>query len=336
MSSTPPVATGDTFHPPTQQTVNTVLGPVPASELGVVAVHEALLSVVPGAQYAPDISMDRAEIFEILAGKLTGFREHGGQTIVDSTGMFHGRDVKLYEALSRSTGVHIIASTGMGPEEMLGGYFLTPQTNPPTPWPAERFAELFSREVTEGMVVPRVERRCAAGLVTTTADRAGMTPTEESLFRGAARTAVKTGVPVSIRFGADALHDLDIVLAEELPADRVLVGGLDRKDADGAALEVARRGAFVGIDHVGLNEDADYLTDHDRAELVLKLVAAGHADRIILSGNSIGVAKGQPDYDLPFSHVLSTFAPFLQAQGLSDEDARRILVDNPRNLLTVR
>src|SRR3546814_1506048 len=87
---------------------------------------------------------------------------------------------------------------------------------------AER-AELFSREVTEGMVVPRVERRGAAGLVTTTADRAGMTPTEESLFRGAARTALNTGVAVSIRFGADALHDLDVVLDEGLPAGRVLV-----------------------------------------------------------------------------------------------------------------
>jgi phosphotriesterase-related protein len=304
--------------------------------LGVVAVHEALLSVIPGAQYAPDISMDRAEIFEILAGKLAGFREHGGQTIVDSTGMFHGRDVKLYEALSRSTGVHIVASTGMGPEEMLGGYFLTPQTNPPTPWPAEKFADLFSKEVTEGMVIPRVERRGAAGLVTTTADRNGMTPTEESLFRGAARTALNTGVPLSIRFGADALHDLDIVLDEKLPADRVLVGGLDRKDAGGAALEAAGRGAFVGLDHAGLNDDAGYLTDNDRAELVLTLVAAGHGDKIILSGNSIGVAKGQPDYNLPFSHVVSTFVPFLKAQGLSGEDARRILVDNPRNLLTVR
>ena len=99
---------------------------------------------------------------------------------------------------------------------------------------------------------------------------------------------------------------------------------------------MARRGAFVGIDHVGLNDDADYLTDHERAALVLELVKAGHADKIILSGNSIGVAKGQPDYDLPFSHVLSTFVPFLKAQGLSDEDAQRILVDNPRNLLTVR
>src|SRR6185312_4349944 len=127
----------------------------------------------------------------------------------------------------------------LGPEEEIGGYFLTPQTNPPTPWPAEKFDDLFAKEVTEGMVVPRVERRAAAGLVTSTADRKGMTATEESLFRGSARAALKTGVPLSIRFGADAVRDLDIVLDEQLPADRVLVGDLDRKDAAGAALEVA-------------------------------------------------------------------------------------------------
>ena len=75
------------------------------------------------------------------------------------SGLFQRGGDALYEALSRSTGVHIIASTGMGPEELLGGYFLTPQTNPPTPWPAEKFADLFAREVSDGMVVPRVERR---------------------------------------------------------------------------------------------------------------------------------------------------------------------------------
>ena len=331
-----PAGTAAATKTPAGRTVNTVLGPVPDSELGVVAVHEALLSVLPGAQYAPDITMDRAEIFETLAAKLKDFRDHGGQTIVDSTGMFHGRDLKLYEALSRSTGVHIVASTGLGPEEELGGYFLTPQTNPPTPWPAEKFADLFGKEVTEGMVIPRVERRAAAGIVATIADRAGMTPTEESLFRGSARAAKTTGVPVSIRFGADALHDLDIVLDEQLGADRVLVGDLDRSDAKGAAVEVAARGAFVGLDHVGLNDHADYLTDHERAELVLELVKAGHADKIILSGNSIGVAKGLPEYDLPYSHVLTTFVPFLKSRGLSEEDARRILVDNPRSLLAVR
>ena len=318
-------------------TVNTVLGPVPADGLGVVSVHEALLSVVPGTEYAFDITMDRAEIFQTLAGKLTDFRDHGGRTIVDSTGMFHGRDVTLYEALSRSTGVHIVASTGMGPEEMLGGYFLTPQTNPPTPWPAGKFAELFTKEVTEGMVVPRVERRGAAGLVATAANRQGMTAAEESLFRGAARTARSTGVPVSIRYGKDAVHDLEVVLDEKLPASRAVVGGLDRKDAvaAGAPLEIARRGAFAALDHVGLGDDA-HVTDRERAALVVELVKAGHGNRLLLSSNAIGVAKGQPGHDLPYSYILSTFVPFLTSRGLSNEDVQRSVVDNPRGLLSVR
>lgn len=69
-------------------------------------------------------SLDRAKVFETLAAKLRDFRAHGGGTIVDSTGMFHGRDVPLYESLARTTGVLIVASTGQGPEELLGGYFL--------------------------------------------------------------------------------------------------------------------------------------------------------------------------------------------------------------------
>lgn len=326
-----PVDTG-----PAARAVETVLGPVPASELGVVAVHEALLSVLPGAQYAYDIPMDRADIFETLAAKLTAFREAGGGTIVDSTGMFHGRDVPLYETLSRTTGVHIIASTGMGPEELLGGYFLTPQTNPPTPWPAERFAELFAEEITRGMVVPRVERRGRAGLVVTAATRSGMTATDESLFRGAARCAARTGTALSIRYGADAVHDLGVVLEEGVEAGSVVVGGLDRRDAvaSGAPFEVALRGAFVALDHIGLDDDETVVTDGERAALVLELVAAGLGDRILLSANAVGVAKGLPAYDLPFGHVLSAFVPFLRAKGLAEEDVQRILVGNPRELLS--
>jgi phosphotriesterase-related protein len=320
-----------------EPTVTTVLGPVPANELGVVAVHEALLSVLPGAQFAYDVDMDRSAIFATLAAKLADFREQGGGTIVDSTGMFHGRDLPLYESLSRATGVHIVASTGMGPEEKLGGYFLTPQTNPPTPWPADKFADLFTAEVVDGMVVPRLERRNPAGMVATTASAEGMTATDESLFRGAARTAKATGIPVSIRFGTDAIHDLGIVLDEGIPADRIVVGDLDRSDAvtAGVALDVATRGAYVGIDHVG-SSDAAHATDAERVALVTALIDAGHAGRILLSSNAVGVAKGLPDSDVSFSYVLSTFVPLLKAHGVSDEDVDRILIDNPRELLTRR
>lgn len=322
----------------TRLTVDTVLGPIDATDLGVVAVHEALLSVLPGAQYAFDVEIDRAEVFAQLAARLADFRAAGGGTIVDSTGMFHGRDLTLYESLSRATGVHIIATTGMGPEEMLGGYFLTPQTNPPTPWPADKFAGLFTAEVTEGMVVPRLERRGSAGMVVTAATTEGMTATDESLFRGAARTALATGVPVSVRYGADPIHDLEVLLDESLTPDRIVVGSLDRADAiaSGAPLEVARRGAYVAIDNVGVDDDPALITDTARAALIATLVKGGHADRILISSNAIGVAKGLPPRDIAYSHVLTTFVPLLRSEGLSDEAIQRMLVDNPRDLLTRR
>src|SRR3954451_3044418 len=95
---------------PSEATVHTVLGPVPTERLGVVAVHESLLSVLPGAQHAYDIDLDRSVIFRAIADRLTAFKAAGGGTVVDAGGMYAGRDVPLYEALSRATGVHIVAS----------------------------------------------------------------------------------------------------------------------------------------------------------------------------------------------------------------------------------
>lgn len=315
--------------------INTVLGPVAADDLGVVAVHEALLSVYPGAEYGYDVTIDKSVIFGTLKHKLEAFRNAGGTTIVDSTGMFHGRDVYLYESLAKATGVNIIASTGMGPEAMLGGYFLTPQTNPPTPWPAEKFADLFTKEITEGMVVPRIERRAGAGLVTTAGTTTGLTGTDKSLFQGAARAAKDTGTAVSLRYGSNASTELDLVLAEGIDPSCVLVGGLDRREAlrADAATQVASKGAFVGIDHVGVDNDAQLLNDDERIDLLLTLVDAGHADKILLSSNATGTAVSHETNGVSYTHVLAAFLPLAKQRGLSESDAQRILVDNPRVLL---
>ena len=64
-----------------------------------------------------------------------------------------------------------------------------------------------------------------------------------------------------------------------------------------------------------LNEDDDYVSDAERAGLVAELIAAGHADRILLSSSAIGVAYGDPRNDLPYSHVLTTFVPLLRPRA---------------------
>lgn len=316
--------------------VNTVLGPVDARRLGVTLVCESLMYVLPGAQYAFDIRIDRAEVFDILEAKLTAYKAAGGGAIVDATGMFEGRDLRLYEALSRATGVHIVASTGQGPEAMLGGYFLTPQTNPPTPWPAQKFAELFGREVNEGMVVPRLERRAPAGLVATAVTHTGMTPTDGSLVRGAARAAAAYGVPMSLRCGADASAELRLALEEEVAAHRVLMADMDRCDAvaKGWPQAVAANGARVAINHIG-SRDPLYISDAERVALIVELLDAGHGDRIFLSSSATGVCFGLPGNDLPYSHVLTDFVPMLREAGISQDQIAQLLITNPAQLLSV-
>lgn len=281
--------------------------------------------------------MDKSEIFEILKRQLMDYRRLGGKTIVDRSGMFHGRDVELYRTLSRTTGIHIIASTGLGPEPMLGGYFMTPQKNPPTPWSAEQFSGLFSKEVTEGIVIPRVERSSSAGLVTSIASKTGMTQVETSLFRGSAQTALSTGIPVSVQYGADAMNDLEVLLSEGIAPDRVIIGGLDRLEAveSKAVFEIADRGAYVVLDHVGWSSNEGYVNDTERVALVVELFAAGHGERVLISSNTVGVAKGHEAKELGVDYLLISFVPQLRKAGVTEEQIRILLQENPQRVLTV-
>ncbi|RHW32366.1 phosphotriesterase [Lysinibacillus yapensis] len=319
------------------EVVLTVLGPISAQELGVVLIHESLLSVLPGAELAPEVDMDTSEIFAALKSQLLAFRRLGGKTIVDSGGMFHGRNVKLYETLSKATGINIVASTGLGPEPLLSGYFLTPQKNPPIPWQAEQFADLFAKEVTEGIVVPRVERSGPAGMATSIASRNGLTEIEKNLFRGCAQTALATGVPVSVQYGANAMDDLNILLNEGLAPNRIIIGGLDRIEAVKAkeAIAIARQGAMVALDHIGWTKDEGYVNDGERIRLILELFEEGLGDQVLLSTNAVGVAKGYKANGVGFDYLLSTFVPLLRAAGLNEEQVHSLLAKNPLRVLTV-
>ena len=92
--------------------VNTVLGTIPAEELGIVAVHEHIGYGMPGSELDSKWWKTPEERYAETVPKLRQFHEYGGGTFVDATGICNGRDVDYYKSLSRKTGVHIIACTG--------------------------------------------------------------------------------------------------------------------------------------------------------------------------------------------------------------------------------
>lgn len=318
---------------------HTVLGPVPVRELGVVLARESLLSIVPGAEFASEVNIEPGRIFEQLRDVLTEFRRAGGGTIVDCGGLFQGRDPVLYGLLSKTTGVHIVASTGLGPEKMVGWYFRNPYAviNPPREFTVEEIASLFAREVTEGMVVPRIERRGPAGVVCTAASHTGITQFETKLYRASAHAALDTGVPVSLAWGSDPLAEIELLLQEGLPANRVLVSGLDTSEAleRGWAKALARRGVMVGLDHVGASPHEGWMSEMQRVRHVLQLFEAGLGEQIVVSSQSVGCAYGYTPPRTGFGHVLDIFVPLLLRSGGSDDHVRSLLEDNPQRFLSV-
>ncbi|MER7780515.1 hypothetical protein ABTZ21_36970 [Streptomyces sp. NPDC096191] len=92
--------------------VNTVLGPVPAEELRVVAVHEHIGYGMPGSELDTKWWKTPEQRYEETVPKLRRFHEYGGGTFVDATGICNGRDIDYYKSLSAKTGVHIVACTG--------------------------------------------------------------------------------------------------------------------------------------------------------------------------------------------------------------------------------
>jgi phosphotriesterase-related protein len=196
---------------------------------------------------------------------------------------------------------------------------------------------LFAKEVTEGIVVPRIERSGLAGLVTSIASQSGITEKEINLFRGSAQAAKTTGVPVSVQYGEDAVNDLEILLGEGIEANRVIIGGLDRLDAveRGEAFAVARRGAMVAIDHVGWTINEGYVNDEQRAQLIAELFNEGLGDRVLVSTNAVGVAKGYEAKDISYDYLLTKFVPLLKKAGVTDEQVCVLLEENPQRVLTV-
>lgn len=186
------------------------------------------------------------------------------------------------------------------------------------------------------MVVPRPERRARARMICPAVSVGGMTPTDGSLVRGAARAGATYGVPVYIRAGSEAVAEMQLATEQATRPERIVMGGMDRRDAvaKGWPMAVAKAGARVGIDHVGSGSPL-HIEDAERVALVVQLIEAGYADRIIPSSSATGVAFGEPGNDLPYSHVLTGSVPMLAAAGVSQDQIDQMLITNAAQLLSV-
>ena len=316
-------------------TINTVLGPINADDLGVTLVHEHVVTASAGIwQTYPQLLGNLDQLTEAAIAALVEARDGGVRTIVDLTTMDLGRNVRLLAEVSRRSGVNIVAATGCWRDIPRAIYLRSP----------DAVAELFVRELEEGIEDTGIK----AGIIKVASDQEGVTPEAEVVLRAAARAAKRTGCPISTHSYAPGRvgdRQLEILADEGMDLGRVCIGHSNDTDDLGYLLGLARRGAYVGLDrypgrYVGsppLGPDWE-----GRTAVAARLVEAGAGDQILLS-HDWAVLLGHRTSDLTVTRqsnpdgylfISRRVLPRLRELGLTDAQLDAIMVESPRRFLT--
>lgn len=328
--------------------VLTVHGPVPSADIGTVLYVRALLALCPGVEFAPEADVDQTTLYGELDTFFAQVSTAGFTAVVDAGGMTLGRDIRLYQALSRRHGVHVIGSTGMAEERFVGSHFTNPASlymSPSAPTQVDEIAELFRAEIEEGMAVPARVRSRPAGILSVGASRHGQTDFERLVYRAAGRAAIRTGASVWVRAASDPVGELAILVGEGLEPSRVVVGlgvGGDVAAAEKMSRAILDQGAVVAVHvdrgHLSYVDEGDaHPGDPDQHEepmhLVVRLADAGYVDQLLVGSDGPGYAVGMPEFVSATNPT--ALVRRLRRTGATPELVSQVTAANPQRLLAL-
>jgi phosphotriesterase-related protein len=278
---------------------------------------------------------------DVAVEEVAWYWKEGGQTIVDCTSIGIGRDPRVLYRVSRATNVHVVMGAGCYLENAHPSWVrdLT----------ADELAELFVRDVTVGVDGTGVRSGIigeigTGGVPKNSLKKIGdITAEEEKVLRAAGRAAVRTGVAVSVhldRRGHGAFRIIDILADEGVAPDRMVMGHLDLVDDLDYHREVARQGVFLEYDSIGREHHVAELEfwgiqDIWRANALATLVREGWVDQLVLSQDICLKIDLRRFGGHGYAHILASFLPMLRSVGVAEDAIYRMLVINPRRILTV-
>ena len=318
-------------------TVQTVQGPIPTTDLGVVLMHEHVFVLSPEiiANY-PEGWGDEAAREADAVEKLNALKAVGVDTIVDPTVIGLGRYIPRIQRVAAQTDLQIVVATGVYTYNDVPMYFhfTGPGTGLGGP---ETMTDLFVRDITEGIAGTGVK----AAILKCATDEPGVTPGVERVLRAVAQAHVRTGVPITTHTHAGTRRGLEqqrIFAEEGVDLTRVIIGHSgDTTDLDYLE-ELIAAGSYLGMDRFGL----DFLLSFsDRVDTVARMCERGHADKMVLSHDASCYIDWLPEEALPlvvpnwhYLHIHHDVLPALRQRGVTEEQITTMLVDNPRAIFT--
>ncbi len=292
--------------------VRTVLGDIAPEELGVCDAHDHLFIASP---MLPGQELDDASA---ALAELNGFAALGGGAVVQWTPWGMGPRAGELPGLSRRSGVHVIAATGLhqarhyDPDELerVRG----------------RLAETFIHELTSAPV--------KAGLIKVAGAYHRLDHHARHVMAAAAVAHHATGAPVAVHLeaGTAALDVLDLLCGSHgIEPRHVILGHLNRFPDAVIHRQIAKAGAFLAFDGPSR---AHHGIDWRLLDILTALSDAGHARQLLLGGDTV-TSTARSTADGPgMPYLLSTLRPRIENE-LGPGIAAAIFTENPARAFAV-
>lgn len=305
--------------------VMTVSGPVAASDLGLVLVHEHLLVDFIGAEEVTPERYDVDEVATIMAPFLESARDAGCHTLFECTPAYLGRDVKLLKRLSDTTGVQLVTNTGYYGAVM--HKYLPAHAHSE---PADALASRWIREAREGVEGTEVR----PGFIKIGVDAGPLSPVNRKILEAAARTHRATGLTIAAHTGdgVAALEQLSILEKEGVSPSAWIWVHAQNESRSEKHIEAASRGAWVEFDGIGPE------TTDRHVELIDAMRRAGRLEQVLVSQDAgwyhVGAPRGGEIR--PLDYLLRSLPAALARRGMGQEVVRQLLQENPARAMSIR
>jgi 5-phospho-D-xylono-1,4-lactonase len=306
--------------------VRTVMGDIDPADMGITYAHEHL--VIAGGrpvQMVPELRLDDADkaVEELEPARVLGLR-----TVIDAMPADAGRDVRLLAEISRRSGIHVVAPTGLHHERYYHDRHWSVLAS------VQELAELFTADITDGIdafdyagpIVRRTPYR--AGVIKVAGSAGGPSERDRPIFAAAAEAHLDTGCPIltHCEHGTGALEQLAFLAEQGVDPSHVVLSHTDKITDRGYHREILATGAFLEYDQSFRWKDAENGT----LTLLEWMVADGHGSQIVLGMDAARrsywtVYGGWPG----MAWLLGEFADRMRERGLDDAIQHGFFVTNP-------
>lgn len=315
-----------------EQRIMTVLGPVPASTLGITLSHEHVLVDFIGADSTGYHRWDKEDVVDKVLPHLTEIQEYQVSALMECTPAFLGRNPWILKTLSQKTGMHLITNTGFYGAH--GNRFLPAEFYELRP---QELAQIWVDEFKNGIEGSGVR----PGFIKIAVDPDDTLSNEHhKIITAAALTHQQTGLVIASHTGPEppAFEQISVLQSHGIDPSNFIWVHAQHGSLEGN-IKAARMGAWVSLDNVNLNREEGSAFDIAwYADRIRDLKEAGCLHRILISHDAGWYKPEEADGGTfrGFTGIFTALIPALELKGLTQEEIKLLLEINPQRAFYIR